>query len=696
MRLLALLLLLLLPAPAQSQAWVSLGMPAGGVDVRALHASTDGFLYAGTSLGVFRMRDGEGWQSFSRGFRTDDVRSFFETSSAMMYAGVGTGMYARSLRDSSWYTFGFGLPFNAALLGFGYDTNTFRLYAGTSQGVYLSWDNGINWESVPVHNRPLRYTAIAADGRFVFVGSDRGLFRSENSGVRWDSTALGLPTLPVTAIRMNSPQFLTVALQRSDTQPGGLYQSFSAGANWAPMNNAPLDLVSVYSLIALPNGGLLAGGDGAAYLTPNGGQTWTRGVLPSGRITALARLANGTLFAGTSGYGVYRSTNQGLTWNPANLNLPSEVSSVAEDGIGRLWAATAGGVFVRDTQSMWDRLDQGFLSPRVNAVGVNRVGQVFAGTRDGLWLLNEPLRRWERLPLPGQRPVFHIAPDPTVNALYLGTDNGVSIYLNGTFIESPIQTEEGNAARIHRLLATPTGHLYAASEDRLYRIQDDGNGWRMASRVDTVRAMAFRAFDNALFVGFRDGRVGRSYDGGATFTMFEDTTETRPQDIRDILILPDNPGAVLIASRTWGVKQLFDILMDPRDRWIDLSATLPDPRVVALNLLPDGSPVATTVTGGVLQWDASATVSAPGPEPHPAATLNVFPNPAQEVVTLSANVLHDTPVTVYDALGRAVMRLTLPAGSQGLTVPVQALPPGVYHLRADVHLGLHQTFVRLP
>lgn len=695
MRLLLLLLTLLLPVSTQAQAWVSLGMPAGGVDVRALHAGSDGYLYAATSLGIFRMREGEGWRPFSRGFMTDDVRSFFETSSGMMYVGAGTGMYARSLRDTTWYTFGFGLPFNTPIHTFGYDTNTFRLYAGTSQGVYLSWDNGVNWDLVPVHNRPLRYTAVAADGRYVFVGSDRGLFRSENSGGRWDSTALGLPTLPVSAIRMNSPQFLTVGLQRSDTQPGGLYQSFSAGANWAPMS-APPELVSVYSLLSLPNGGLMAGGNGATFLTTNGGQSWTRGQLPTGRIPALARLSNGTLYAGTSGYGVYRSTNQGLTWNPANLNLSSEVSSVAEDGIGRLWAATAGGVFVRDAQSMWDRLDQGFFSPRVNAVGVNRVGQVFAGTQDGLWILNEPLRRWERLSMPGQRPVYHIARDPNVNALYLGTNNGVSIYLNGSFVDSPIQTEEGNAARIHRLLATPMGHLYAASEDRLYRIQDDGNGWRQVSRVDTVRAMAFRTFDNALFVGFRDGRVGRSYDGGATFTMFEDTTETRAQDIRDILILPDNPGAVLIASRTWGVKQLFDILMDPRDRWIDLSATLPDPRVIALNLLPDGSPVATTVTGGVLQWDASATVSTRDDEMGAEPRLDAFPNPATTHITVRTNLPNATRLGVYDALGREVAHIHVAAGAQETSLPVASLPPGVYVLRTQGTIPLHRTFVRVP
>ncbi len=60
----------------------------------------------------------------------------------------------------------------------------------------------------------------------------------------------------------------------------------------------------------------------------------------------------------------------------------------------------------------------------------------------------------------------------------------------------------------------------------------------------------------------------------------------------------------------------------------------------------------------------------------------LYPNPADERVTLQVQALpNDAEVTIYDAQGRAVLSRTLKAGEEVLTLNIDSLAAGSYHIR---------------
>jgi hypothetical protein len=72
-----------------------------------------------------------------------------------------------------------------------------------------------------------------------------------------------------------------------------------------------------------------------------------------GDTLAMVSNANGYIFAGTLGGGVFRSTNNGETWTPANNGLTAtDIRALATNSAGDVFAGTFGGVFVPRTTEL--------------------------------------------------------------------------------------------------------------------------------------------------------------------------------------------------------------------------------------------------------------------------------------------------------------------------------------------------------
>src|SRR5438046_8385482 len=65
-----------------------------------------------------------------------------------------------------------------------------------------------------------------------------------------------------------------------------------------------------------------------------------------GDVATLVTNANGFVFAGTQGGGVFRSSDNGATWTPVNTGLTStDIHALATNSAGDLFAGTFGGAF---------------------------------------------------------------------------------------------------------------------------------------------------------------------------------------------------------------------------------------------------------------------------------------------------------------------------------------------------------------
>ncbi len=94
---------------------------------------------------------------------------------------------------------------------------------------------------------------------------------------------------------------------------------------------------------------------------------------------------SGTIFAGTWGFGVFKSVYNGLTWTSANNNLTYPVVNSLALTSTNLFAATYGfGLFGTADASSWTRLNMDYNL--ILCLGVTSTDILFAGTYgDGLY-----------------------------------------------------------------------------------------------------------------------------------------------------------------------------------------------------------------------------------------------------------------------------------------------------------------------
>ncbi|MHB8579350.1 MAG: T9SS type A sorting domain-containing protein [Ignavibacteriaceae bacterium] len=176
-----------------------------------------------------------------------------------------------------------------------------NLYAGTANGVFRSTNNGASWTAA---NNGLKtwIRCLAVSGNKIFAGTrGSGVFLSTDNGANWNNVNNGLTNLYVeTLVVMDTNVF-------AGTDGGGVFLSTNGGNGWSAINNGLLN-TTVYSLAATGSY-LFAGtgaGSGGVFLTADYGASWS--AIGNGNTFAANSLAisRTTLFAGTSGNGVWR------------------------------------------------------------------------------------------------------------------------------------------------------------------------------------------------------------------------------------------------------------------------------------------------------------------------------------------------------------------------------------------------------
>ncbi len=133
--------------------------------------------------------------------------------------------------------------------------------------------------------------------------------------------------------------------------------------------------------------GLVGTEAGIFAFNPAVPHAWTmREGLKGKFITGIVRNRNDTIFASAKGEGVYRSGNGAATWVLVDSGLTDlEVTSLALDSTGRLYAGTVSGLFTSTNDGgSWTRC-AGFPAVAANVVAVTPQGHVYAGTTTGVY-----------------------------------------------------------------------------------------------------------------------------------------------------------------------------------------------------------------------------------------------------------------------------------------------------------------------
>ncbi|MCX6138782.1 MAG: SUMF1/EgtB/PvdO family nonheme iron enzyme [Ignavibacteriales bacterium] len=323
-----------------------------------------------------------------------------------------------------------GNPTGAAVICFAEDTISGgnNLFAGTTEGIYLSTDNGSTWKEVN-DGLPTRsyINAIAispgssGNGTNIFAGTmGGGVFLSTNNGTSWSAVNTGFS--------MGYYNFINAfTLSGSNLfagTGGGVYLSTNNGTTWVAVNNG-IPRGSNISCFAVHGANLYAGGKGI-YLSTNNGTSWS--LLGPGLDTSyvLSLIFAGNNFISIENtltnawmeffdYKLKRSTDEGTNWHSSVMKgfiyngwlVPLEVSGTnifagagyygmrsmlrsrgadTEYSPGTDTLSWSNGVYLSiDGGANWSAVDSGLANNAVSSLAVSGT-YLFAGTvGNGIW-----------------------------------------------------------------------------------------------------------------------------------------------------------------------------------------------------------------------------------------------------------------------------------------------------------------------
>ena len=213
-----------------------------------------------------------------------------------------------------------------------------NIFAGTGNGgVFRSTNNGTSWTAVNTGLTNNQVLALIVVGNDIYAGTYGGVFRSSDLGLNWQPLNNGLTSLMVLALYQSGNYIY------AGTAGGGIFRLPTNGTTWSQVNNG----LTTVSINAFANNSqyLFAGGTGL-FRSSNNGSSWE----PIGPFTSIwvhtIAVLGDDIFVGTENFGVYRSTDNGDTWSQVNNGLSNLiVQKLYVVGTG-IFAGTNVGVYL--------------------------------------------------------------------------------------------------------------------------------------------------------------------------------------------------------------------------------------------------------------------------------------------------------------------------------------------------------------
>ncbi|HEX3131093.1 MAG TPA: hypothetical protein VH394_27405 [Thermoanaerobaculia bacterium] len=582
-KLIALILLLLpLAAKAGVNRWTPFGR--GDDTVLDLLLEPEG-LYAVTSDGrVFRSADGgEAWQYWGLGLDPAIRRIAADPEDSRTMTAVGThGDVYRSVDAGRFWS---RLPRRVdeendpAVASL--ETAAGTIYAG-GRYLYLSRDQGETWSVANLGSIP-SINVDPSDPRTVWFATTGGLWKTTDAGETF-TLALNPPyeigQAGVTAVGVSPSRPGTVYAGANRR----IYSSQDGGATW--QTGGDVGISDLSSLVVDPDIPMkvYATGPAGIALSLDGGATWE--ILAVNLATSsLILAADGTLFAGTYGDGLYASQDAGRSWSrrdrvgmgypvttfikrhPRSLSVLYLFHATIGPGLlrslddGRTWAAFS------DVPVFQNYLvDLAFDKSRPAILYVASFSQ-------GAWRI-EPDGTAKRMPVPTQREMYTVATSGRV--VLIG--NSWAAYRSGDFGETWVtmlphvvrQEPGGEVVRSVLQLVTdkfettvyaltlesgPGGSRYVALWS-----PDTGRHWRVMRSGDLNAMAVDQAHHDTLYIAERDRDrtvLLRSRDHGRLWQKIGTVPGTSGGGVFSLVVDRKHPG-VLWASNDLGVLRSED------------------------------------------------------------------------------------------------------------------------------------------
>lgn len=592
------------------------------------------------------------------------------------------GVYKSTNGGTSWQPTGFTTANQNKGLGdlIINPNNPNQLHVATNNGIFTTLNAGVSWVRGALGNFTQGNIRLKTnDVNTVFAVSNNRFFRSTNSGLSFTQVTTGLPlnssrmVMDVTAADANYIYVLCFNNQTSSVNNGflGLYRSVDAGISFQLMNNDTNILESTQgwydlAICASPtNKDLIFTGCLNVWSSVDGGATffkinnWNQPLAAEYTHADIHYLGykGSRLFCGSDG-GIYFSDNNGQTFTDrtttAQIGQFYKIS-VSPNTNGKLVGGlqdNGGYGFSNNTWKNWygaDGMDNAInptndnifygliqygssLHISTNAANSRQGSVASPGNIQGRWVTPMVINNTGQL-LSGFKRLYRLS----------GTTGGTWLQQSETLFDSNISD----------IAVHPQNNsiIYIAVLDELYKSTNSGVDFTYINSFATsITSIAPHQTNvDILYVttsGSSGNRAFRSIDGGINFDNF---SQGLPGVAINVIKHHRNHiNDAIYVGTALGVFYRDNIT----NNFVTFDTNLPNVAVRDLEVfVPTNKLIAATYGRGVWTTDLVVPLSA---STFDQASMQIFPNPFIDEITINSNNEIPTEIKIYDFSGKLV------------------------------------------
>lgn len=378
------------------------------------------------------------------------------------------------------------------------------VFAGTSgKGIYISNNNGADWYQSSLTTGNIR--SIFIHNSKVFAGATSGIFTSIDNGQSWNFVSVPGEYFSSFAVKGNK----LFAGGQKNALNGNLYFSTDSGDTWVLSS---LTGKNIYSL-SVTSSRIYASTYGGLFYSENDGLTWNELIFNHGAARVVAADNSGVIIL-TTGIGVTRSTDHGVTWVPLTFQSGNDYNCIIFSGNNVYIGSNNNlGVYVSVNKgASWVRTT---LNKFVSAIALSGSTLYAGGDITGLYKTTNDGQTWSQPELFIQD--IH-ALVSSGNTLVAGINTAISYSTNGGTSWN-YTTFNAQTPPVYSLGANGLGNVYAGTVGYgIVTSQSNGTSFQYNHPFVGGSVYALCAFDNFVFSGSPTG-VYRSINSGESFTQ---------------------------------------------------------------------------------------------------------------------------------------------------------------------------------
>ena len=272
-------------------------------------------------------------------------------------------------------------------------------YFSFESSLFKSIDNGENWEKINLPDsgteKPnLKFVNAGLNGIILLGTWDQKIYKSTDMGKNWVKRYPAISNnLSSYAINFSSFLINPDRLVIAGSYTNGVFVSTDWGDSW---EHKSTDSLKVYCLLNY-KGYIYAGSEkGMIFRSQDTAKTWTPLNVNRKResVHNIVADSRGNLYAATFADDLYKSTNNGETWN--ELDISGDVKNLIIDSDDNIYVGTNGDGILKsvDNGMNWTEINTGLENENVTAISVNSKDYVFAGTSYGIYRSLDKGKNW--------------------------------------------------------------------------------------------------------------------------------------------------------------------------------------------------------------------------------------------------------------------------------------------------------------